>query len=418
MRQGVDTMTPVSASQIRLTPIQLEGGDIVRARTTDLLRLKPVIYPRASITMTLEQVYEDVGGLGWFQVRIIGVIAMIKALVGWSMMVMSFAGLVPDYGCLTRSASPQAGDGWPELDDVNSSTVPSYPYTSMAGGHVIWANDSINVCEFNSTVCPEYTFDGSANSVVTEWNLVCSRKWIKPTITSVQMAGVLVGAVLAGHLGDMYGRKRTNFGFFFIHMLLNAVAGFSSSWQMFMVLRFFIGFCIGGLLVVLVPYMMEFLSTRWRPLVSSIPMWPLGVVLFAITAWFFEEWTYLHFTNAVLSAPVLLCYFVVPESPRWLAVQGRLKEANLVLEMMATANGRVLPPYTTAAVEEISIEAQKSEKAGKKYSYWDILNSTAIAKISLIFGFQWPRSISIQIYVSVETLFCEAITVNDAQVSK
>ncbi|KAK3737336.1 hypothetical protein RRG08_067401 [Elysia crispata] len=158
---------------------------------------------------------------------------------------------------------------------------------------------------------------------------------------------------------------------------------------MFLVHRFFIGFCIGGLLVVLVPYMMEFLPMRWRPLVSAIPMWPLGVVLFAATAWFFEDWAYLHFTCAVLSAPVLLTYFVVPESPRWLAVQGKLKEANLVVEKMAASNRKVVPPYTTGAIEEISIEATKLEKAGKKYSYWDILNNPAIAKISLIFGFQW-----------------------------
>ncbi|KAK3737335.1 hypothetical protein RRG08_067400 [Elysia crispata] len=155
---------------------------------------------------------------------------------------MSFAGLVPDYGCLTRPAQSDGDDTTSGADAMNYSTVASYP--NMAAGHVIWANNSFNVCEFNSTVCPEYTFDGSANSVVTEWKLVCDRKWIKPTTTSVQMAGVLVGAILAGHLGDMYGRKNTNFSFFLIHMVLNIIAGFSSSWQMFLVLRFFIGFCI------------------------------------------------------------------------------------------------------------------------------------------------------------------------------
>ncbi|KAK3778916.1 hypothetical protein RRG08_013177 [Elysia crispata] len=123
--------------------------------------------------------------------------------VGWSMMMMSFAGLVPDYGCLTRPA--QSDDTTSGADAMNYSTVASYP--NMAAGHVIWANDSFNVCEFYSTVCPEYTFDESANSIVSEWKLVCDRKWIKTTITLVQMIGVLVGAILAGHLGDMYGWK-------------------------------------------------------------------------------------------------------------------------------------------------------------------------------------------------------------------
>ncbi|GFS15325.1 solute carrier family 22 member 21 [Elysia marginata] len=306
------------------------------------------------------------------------------------MMQMSFAGLIPDYDCLTHTTSASADDIFSEdqTQTPNYSTAATYS-NGTSVDHVTWSNDTLNVCTVNSTVCWQYMFRGSANSVVSQWNLVCDRKWIKPVITSVQMAGVLVGAVLAGHLGDMFGRKRTNFGFFLLHMFLNVIAGFSTSWEMFMVLRFCIGFCIGGLLVVLVPYMTEFLPTKWRPLVGAVPMWPLGVVVFAGTAWLLEDWAYLHLTCAALSAPVMLTYFIIPESPRWLAVHGRLKEANFVLEKMAAANGKVVPPYTVGVIEEISIEATKIEKGGKKYSYWDILNNFPIAKISIIFGFQW-----------------------------
>ncbi|RUS90784.1 hypothetical protein EGW08_001495 [Elysia chlorotica] len=41
-------MTPVSVGLIKLTPIQPVGGEIARARTTDLLRRKPMFYPRAT----------------------------------------------------------------------------------------------------------------------------------------------------------------------------------------------------------------------------------------------------------------------------------------------------------------------------------------------------------------------------------
>ncbi|GFO11523.1 solute carrier family 22 member 21 [Plakobranchus ocellatus] len=327
--------------------------------------------------MALEQVYEDIGGLSWFQYRIIVVISLVKALTGWSMMMMAFAGLVPKFRCVVEEE---------ELQDypvtVSNFTNHSFP---------------LDKCSVNGTVCTTYQFLSDARSAVTEWDLVCDLKWVKPTITSIQMAGVLVGAVLAGQSGDMFGRRGTNFGFFLVHTVFNVIAGFSTSWQMFIALRFLIGFCIGGQLVVLVPYLTEFLPIRWRPLVSAVPMWPLGVVLFAGAAWLLEDWSHLHFGCAVLSAPVLLAYFIIPESPRWLAVQGKLKEAHSVVEKMATVNGRSVPPYTMEVIEEISLEAANSRKGGKKYSYLDIFNSFSIAKITLIFGFQWC-AISIVFY--------------------
>ncbi|KAK3737339.1 hypothetical protein RRG08_067403 [Elysia crispata] len=328
--------------------------------------------------MTLEQVYESVGGLGWFQYRVIAVITLIKALTGWSMMMMAFAGLVPKFRCLTDT----------EEEGVDHPTAVIYDNLTLGQ---MWRNDSssMDVCDINSTECSQYQFQGSARSVVSEWDLVCDLKWVKPTITSVQMAGVLVGAVLAGQSGDMFGRRTTNFGFFLLQMIFNIVAGFSVSWQMFIILRFFIGFTIGGQLVVLVPYLTEFLPIMWRPLVSAVPMWPMGVVLFAGAAWLLEDWAYLHFGCAIFSAPVLLTYFIIPESPRWLAVQGRLKEAHSVVEKMAAVNGAVVPPNTMDVIEEISIEATKSKKRGKKYSYFDIFNGFTVAKITIIFGFQW-----------------------------
>ncbi|RUS84386.1 hypothetical protein EGW08_007848, partial [Elysia chlorotica] len=306
---------------------------------------------------------------------------------GWSMMMMAFAGLVPDFRCLTET----------EEDGFVYSTEATLTYTNLTADQAGGNNSLLNSCSVNSTECSEYRFQGSARSVVTEWDLVCDLKWVKPTITSVQMAGVLVGAVLAGQAGDMFGRRTTNFGFFLLQTVFNIVAGFSISWQMFISLRFFIGFTIGGQLVVLVPYLTEFLPIKWRPLVSAVPMWPLGVVMFAGAAWLLEDWAHLHFGCAVLSAPILLTYFLIPESPRWLAVQGKLKEALSVLEKMAAVNGAVVPPNAMEVIEEISIEATKSKKGGKKYSYFDIFNGFAVAKITIIFGFQWC-AISIVFY--------------------
>ena len=62
----------------------------------------------------------------------------------------------------------------------------------------------------------------------------------------------------------------------------------------------------GAMLVMLVPYPSEFLPVKWRAIIPCIPMWPLGVSLFALAGWVLEDWRQLHWACAALIAPNLL----------------------------------------------------------------------------------------------------------------
>ena len=55
-------------------------------------------------------------------------------------------------------------------------------------------------------------------------------------------------------------------------------------------------------------------------------------------AFWLRSWWKLQISFAVLSLPLLLFYFLVPESPRWLFEKGRAKEAKLVLLKIAEVN--------------------------------------------------------------------------------
>ena len=66
---------------------------------------------------------------------------------------------------------------------------------------------------------------------------MCERKYIKATINSVQMAGVLAGSLLAGQSADTVGRRITCYVTMTIHALTSFVAGLSVSWPMYAVLR-------------------------------------------------------------------------------------------------------------------------------------------------------------------------------------
>ena len=64
----------------------------------------------------------------------------------------------------------------------------------------------------------------------------------------------------------------------------------------------------------------------------------IGEVIVSFTAWMIRDWITFQ---TVVSAPLfllLLLYFVIPESPRWLIATGRLTEAKDILEKASRKN--------------------------------------------------------------------------------
>ncbi|KAK0060940.1 solute carrier family 22 member 13-like isoform X1 [Biomphalaria pfeifferi] len=325
--------------------------------------------------MSLDDIFHEIGGLNRFQLLIILCVYGLKIPSAWSMIQITFAGLVPPFLCNPNT----------NLSVETSSSNESFNSLS----NMMKKKPNLNVCSLNGTSCQDFTFLGDVRTIISEWNLVCDMKWTKATITTIQMAGVLLGAMLAGQFGDYFGRKKTTYSFFLAHLLFNCVTYFSPNWQIFGALRFCIGATIGANLVMTVPYCSEYLPLRWRTLIPIIPMWPIGTAIFAGVAFLLPNWRYLHLANAALSAPFLLGYFCVPESVRWLATKGRMSEAFSVIEKIAALNRKPVPAYTMDVIEAVAAAEEKSRKAGHKYNYLDLFRGKTMVITTLVLGLHW-----------------------------
>ncbi|XP_055958456.1 solute carrier family 22 member 16 [Patella vulgata] len=282
-----------------------------------------------------------------------------KVAIGYNMLIMSYGAYVTDWWC---------------VDDVmsnNSRNNVTYKYCS---------NDDNSTC---SRVYDDYT-----RTVVTEWDLMCERKWITPIITSIQMAGVLVGAVIAGQSADTFGRKKTFYLTLLLHSILTVAIAFVTSWQAFTVMRCLIGATLGSYLVVSV-FPMEFLGFKGRTVLSLIPTFAAGVCLLALVTWWLHDWTYAHIFGGAFTVPFLLGWFVVPESIRWLTVKGKLDKAEKVIEQVAMMNGRAKPVNTKEIIMRICNEERESTMGGKPYSYLDLYRGWKMAKHSIIIQVTW-----------------------------
>ncbi|XP_046579594.1 organic cation transporter protein-like [Haliotis rubra] len=123
------------------------------------------------------------------------------------MLLMTFAGVEPDWWCTS--------------DDMNLS---QWNRSHMSG--------SYRNCSWEGTC--DRKFSHAMVTAVSEWNLVCDLSWVSNAIISIQMIGVLIGCIIAGHCADKYGRKIVFYSGLILLFLGNVVSAFSVSWTILM----------------------------------------------------------------------------------------------------------------------------------------------------------------------------------------
>lgn len=167
-------------------------------------------------------------------------------------------------------------------------------------------------------------------------------------VGSIFFAGMLVGAWGFGALADRIGRRRV----FLATVLLDAVFGLLSAvapnYGVLLLWRFLTGAAVGGTLPVDYAMMAEYLPRRDRGrfLVYLESFWALGTIVLALIAWAVVPslpetgWRWLFAVSALPGLIGFVLRLWVPESPRYLLLEGRADAAAEVLRRVARVNRR------------------------------------------------------------------------------
>jgi putative MFS transporter len=156
---------------------------------------------------------------------------------------------------------------------------------------------------------------------------------------SATFVGMLIGAALAGWLGDRFGRRFTyqfNLGIFGLASLACALAP-DMNWLI--AARFVTGIGLGAEIVIGYAAMLEFMPPVQRGRRAALLSLVTNFGLFASTllSWLIIPWLGWRpmFVIAALGAFVVLWLRkAMPESPRWLELNGRAAEADAILQTM------------------------------------------------------------------------------------
>ena len=166
------------------------------------------------------------------------------------------------------------------------------------------------------------------------------------TVSSA-LAGTILGSMLAGIPGDVYGR-RDSLRILAVLYLVSAIGcGFAWNWTTLVAFRVIGGLAIGGSSVLGPMYIAEIAPARYRG--RLVGLFQFNVVFGILLAYLsnyllgtFElgplEWRWKLGIAALPAAFFLVMLFGIPRSPRWLAKKQHIDEARDVLRMTGEEN--------------------------------------------------------------------------------
>lgn len=162
--------------------------------------------------------------------------------------------------------------------------------------------------------------------------------------------GSFVGAIVSGYYTDLRGRRTiyiVDLGLFIVMSILSAVA---PNYAWLIGTRFILGIAIGIDFPTAGAMIAEFSPAKRRGAMLSIwqLLWAVGAVVAPLVAIGLlplgpNAWRWMLASGAIPALAVLLGRQFIPETPRWLAGQGRLEEAQRVVSWATRSDVAAAP---------------------------------------------------------------------------
>ncbi|MFF8811684.1 MFS transporter [Streptomyces pactum] len=291
-------------------------------------------------------------------------------------------------------SGPDGGRGADEVTTTVPARLDRLPWSSwhwavVVGLGTVWILDGLEVTLVGN-IAGRLSEEGSGLDI--------SAAQVTGLAAALYVAGACSGALVFGWLTERYGRKKLFMLTLAVYLAATALTALSFSSWWFFVFRFLTGFGIGGEYAAINSAVDELIPARYRgrvDLVINGSFW-LGAVggsllsiPFLDTSLFAADvgWRLTFALGLVLGLAILLVRRNVPESPRWLIIHGRGREAEELVEDIETRvrkeKGEQLPP----AGESITIRRRKATGFGDvARTVFSTYRSRAVLGLALFIG--------------------------------
>jgi putative MFS transporter len=172
-------------------------------------------------------------------------------------------------------------------------------------------------------------------------------------------AGLFVGTFFLGFLADRFGRRFVFTWALLFYTAASVVMAFQTTSEGVLLWRFIAGIGIGVEIITIDAYITELVPSwmRGRAFAVNQAVMFTAVPVVAALAWGLvplspygiDGWRWVVLIGAVGSMAIWILRLFVPESPLWLARNGRMQEADRVLNVLEASAGATPPRHLSRA---------------------------------------------------------------------
>ncbi|XP_034043545.1 solute carrier family 22 member 7a [Thalassophryne amazonica] len=343
--------------------------------------------------MRFEEVLNEVGGFNAFQFLVLLILCFPRAILPLHFLLHNFVSATPPHRCALSIS--EAGDRNFEASDLEvlALKIPRRDNGSFSSCEVYHPPVSFDLGHENRTApCPDgWVYDQSQfiSTTASEWDLVCDNKQLNKVLPTYFFLGVTGGALLFGQLSDRFGRKSMLLVALFSATVLGVTTAFSTSYVMFAISSALRGVALSGMSIITVVLAIEWTDIQHRTFTGTIMSlsWSIGNMLLALLAYLIRDWRKLMLVVTAPCGAAIVSWWWLPESARWLLVNGRTEEAKRFLVQCARMNGK--NEHTCKLEPEVLEAVMVAEVADKNHSYLDLFRTRQLRKISLCAGLFW-----------------------------
>lgn len=339
--------------------------------------------------------YEDflphLGNFGRYQKRIYFLLCLPIILCGLNMFVGVFLLATPDHRCalpgeLQTHSYNLTNDVWKKhypMDHLTHQYSKCTYYKNLTHSTKMLSHH-----KHEALKCDEWIYDDTKfkRNVVTEWNLVCGKSFLRATANSLLLFGDLLGSVFFGQLSDKIGRKPVFFMCLTIQCVSGILSGFAPEYFTFILCKVIIGAASNGVFLASYIISIEMVGPQIRLYASEIFMmfFSCGYMLTAAFNYYIDDWRMIQIAISAPTALFLIYWWFIPESARWLIARNRHAEAGAIIQKAVDVNKAVVPEEIMNKLKNAQLQGESGKQDIEKASILDLFRYPNMRKRSLL----------------------------------